>query len=140
MNQTLCTKCKTRPRKSEHGNCDLCVECGLENHREAKTKWRLQGPTKSVKCQYKDCKVTIPIRPGSGTPPKWCDEHKAIVKKAQQAISNKRNRIKYKKLKDEQATPKPAPVKLPLIPTDFIQLDPRVENLFPNMERGFAVL
>ena len=136
MNQ-LCTKCKTRSRKSDHGNCELCVECSLENHREAKTKWRLQGPTKSVKCQYKDCHVTIPIRPGSGTPPKWCDEHKAIVKKAQQATSNKRNRIKYHQ--NKETVKKIEKKKIPLFPIDFIHLDPRVENLFPNMERGFAV-
>ena len=137
MNQTLCTKCKTRPRKSEHGNCDLCVECGIENHREAKTKWRLQGPTKSVKCQYKDCKVIIPLRPGGGTPPKWCDEHKKIVKKAQQLVSYKRNRIKYHQ--NKETVKKIEKKKIPLFPTDFIHLDPREENLFPNMERGFAV-
>ena len=137
MNQTLCTKCRIRPRKSEHGNNTLCVECGLENHREAKTKWRLQGPTKSVKCQYKDCHVIIPLRPGGGTPPKWCDEHKIIVKKAQQATSKKRNRIKYHQ--NKETVKKIEKKKIPLFPIDFIHLDPRVENLFPNMERGFAV-
>lgn len=143
MNQTLCTKCNIRPRKSDHGNCDLCVECSKENKREKHLMWKKNGPTHSTKCQYEGCNVVIPIKPGAGKPKKWCDDCRVKVMKKNNANYHRVHRAEHNLL---NATPirhlrtkyvdepsvQPIESLTATLPEDFMSLDPREEGLYPR--------
>jgi len=107
-------------------------------------------------CQYKEngtrCTEMITIKPGGGTRPKWCPEHKIEIRRQKQLKwyhEHGQGGRELKKLTlDDLRTqcivvpeiPEVKKTAVSITPDDFIHLDPRVENLFPNMERGFAVL